>query len=77
MKGITVVNKAVAGSAANNNHKKTTFKNGAPFTHCMSKINNTQEDNPKNNQVVMLMYNSDDYSKTYGRLRQHYRDEPF
>ena len=71
MKGITVVNKAVAGSAANNNHKKITFKNGAPFTHCMSKINNTQEDNPKNNQVVMLMY------KTYGRLRQHYRDEPF
>ena len=43
----------------------------------MSKINNTQEDNPKNNHVVMLMYNSDDYSKTYGRLRRHYRDEPF
>ena len=77
MKGTTVVSKAVAGSAANNNYKIIAFKNGAPFTHCMSKINNPQEDNPKNNHVVMLMYNSNDYSKTYGQLRQHYRYEPF
>ena len=41
---------------------------------CISKINNTQIDNSKDLDVVMLMYNlieySNDYSKTLGVLRQ-------
>ena len=42
---ITVNNTADAGVAANNTNKKIIFKNCAPFTNCISKINNTQIDN--------------------------------
>ena len=38
---ISVNNNAGAGAAANNVGKKVTFKNCAPFTNCISKINNT------------------------------------
>ena len=59
--------------------KEIIFKNCAPFTDCISEINNTQVDNAKDLDVVMLMYNlieySDNYSKTPGSLWQYYRDE--
>ena len=62
---ITVNNTAADGAAANNTNKKVIFKNCAPFTDCISKINNTQVDNTKDVDIVMLMYNliecSDDY----------------
>ena len=65
----------------NNNDKKVVFKNCAPFTDCISEINNTQINNAKNNDAVMAMYDlieySDNYSKTSGSLWQYYRDEPF
>ena len=38
---ITVNNTAADGAAANNTNKKVIFKNCAPFTSCISKINNT------------------------------------
>ena len=38
---ITVNNTAAAGVAANNANKKVIFKNCAPFTNCIIKINNT------------------------------------
>ena len=38
--------------AANNGHKKVIFKNCAPFTYCVSEINNTQIDNAKHLDVV-------------------------
>ena len=38
---ISVNNTAGAGAAANNTNKKVIFKNCAPFTDCISKINNT------------------------------------
>ena len=41
---ITVNNTATAGADANNTNKKVIFKNCAPFTDCISKINNTQID---------------------------------
>ena len=48
------------------------FKNCAPFTNCINKINNAQIDNAKDIDVVMLMYNlleySDDYLETSGSL---------
>ena len=48
------------------------FKNCTAFADCISKIHNTQIDNTKDPDVVMPMYNlikdSDDYSKTSGRL---------
>ena len=37
---ITVNNTVAAGAAANNTDKKVIFKNCAPFTNCISKINN-------------------------------------
>ena len=56
------------------------FKNCAPFTDCISKINNTQVDNAKDIDIVMPMYNlieySDNYSKTSGSLWQYCKDVP-
>ena len=69
---ITVDNTAGAGAAANNINKKVIFKNCAPFTNWISKINNTQIDNAEYIDTVMPMYNlieySDNYSKTSGSL---------
>ena len=44
-----------AGTAANNIGKKVIFKNCAPFTNCISKINNTQIDNAEYIDIVMPM----------------------
>ena len=41
---ITVPNTAAAGAAVNNANKKVIFKNSAPFTDCITKINSTQVD---------------------------------
>ena len=41
------------------------FKNYAPFTNCISKINNTQVDNAKNIDILMQMYNLIKYSDNY------------
>ena len=53
------------------------FKNCAPFTDCISEINNNQIDNAKYVDVVKPMYNlieySDNYLKTSVRLWQYYR----
>ena len=60
--------------------KKRNNKNSAPFTDCISQINNIQLENAKYIDVVMPMYNlieySDNSSKTSGSLWQYYRDEP-
>ena len=77
---ISVNNTAAADADANNTNKKVIFKNCAPFTNCISKINNTQIDNAEYIDIVMPMYNlieySDNYSKTSGSLWQYYKDEP-
>ena len=77
---ISVNNTAAAGATANNTNKKVIFKNCAPFTNCISKINNTEIDNAKDNDVVMPMYNlieySDNYSKTSGSLWQYCKEIP-
>ena len=53
---ITVNNTAADGAAANNTNKKVIFKNCAPFTDCISKINNIQVDNAKDIDIVIPMY---------------------
>ena len=77
---ITVNNTAAQGAAANNTNKKVIFKNCAPFTNCISEINNTQIDNAKDIDIVMPMYNlieySDNYAKTTGSLWQYCKDIP-
>ena len=50
---ITVYNISTAGAAANNTNKKVTTKNCAPFTNCISELNNTQIDNPKDIDIVI------------------------
>ena len=65
---ITVNNTPAADVDANNTNKKVIFKNCAPFTNCISEINNTQVDNAKETSIMIPMYNlieySDNYSKT-------------
>ena len=77
---ITVNNTAADDAAANNDNKKVIFKNCAPFTNCISKINNTDTDNAKYIDIIMAMYNlieySDNYSKTSGSLWPYYKDIP-
>ena len=36
-----------------------------PCTNCLSEINNTQIDNPKDIDIVMPMYNLIEYSNNY------------
>ena len=81
VKGNIIVNNTVAaGAAANNANKKVIFKDCAPFTNCISKINNTQIDNAEYIDIVMLMYNlieyNDNYSKTSGSLWQYCKEMP-
>ena len=77
---ISANNTAAAGAAVNNNDRKAIFKNCAPFTNCISKINNTQIDNANDIDIVMPMYNlieySDNYAKTTGSLWQYCKDIP-
>ena len=77
---ITVNDTAAAGAAANNTNKKVIFKNCAPFTRCISKINNSQIDDAEYIDIVMPMYNfieySDNCSKTSGSLWQYCREIP-
>ena len=77
---ITVNNTAAQGAAANNTNKKVIFKNCAPFTNCISEINNTPIDNAKVIDIVMPMYNlieySDNYAKTTGSLWEYCKDIP-
>ena len=66
---------AAADADANHTNKKVIFKNCAPFTNCISEINNTRADNAKDIDSVMPMYNliehSNNYSKTSGSLWQY------
>ena len=57
------------------------IKNCAPFTDCISRINNTQVNDASYIDVVMPKYNLTDYSDNYlkesGILWQIYRDTSF
>ena len=78
VKGNITVNNTAA--AANNTNKKVIFKNCAPFTNCISKINNTQIDNAEYTDIVMPRYNlieySDKYSNTSGSLWPYCKEIP-
>ena len=57
------------GNAVNNDKKKLIFKNCAPFTDCLSEINNAQLDNANDIGVVMPMYNLLEYSYNYSKTQ--------
>ena len=77
---ITGARNNAAARQADERDKGVTFRNCAPFTKCISRINNTEIDNGKDIDIVMPMYNlieySDNYSKTSGSLWQYYKDDP-
>ena len=59
---ITVLSLVVGGG---NNNMQVVCKNCAPFTNCISDINNAQIDNAKDIDVVMPMYNLIEYTQNY------------
>ena len=69
-----------AAKQADERDKGVTFKNCAPFTRSINRINNTDIDNAHDIDIVMPMYNlieySDNYSKTSRSLWQYYKDDP-
>ena len=80
LKGTITVNNTGTAAAPNNRNKKVAFKNCAPSTNYISKINNTQIDNAKDIDIVMPMYSlieySNNYSETSGSLWQYCKDIP-
>ena len=68
---ITVNNNAGASDAANNIGKKVIFKNFAPFTNCISKINNAQIDNAEYIDIVMPIYNLIEYSDNCNIVKKY------
>ena len=44
------------------------FKNCAPFTNCINKINNTEVDDAQDINIVMSMYNLIEYSDAYSKI---------
>ena len=79
---ITIAGAGADGAArrADERDKGVTFKNWAPFTKCINRINNTEIDNAKDIDIGMPMYNlieySDNYSKPSGSLWQYYKNDP-
>ena len=63
-----------AEKQADERNKGVIFKNCAPFTKCISRINGTDIDNAQDIDIVMPMYSlieySDNYSKKSGSLWQ-------
>ena len=72
---ITGVGNDAAARRPDERNKGVTFKNCAPFTKSISRINNTDIDNAHDIDIVMPMYNlieySDNYSKTSASLWQY------
>ena len=80
MKGDITLKKAATRNFIDTRHRFLAFKNNAPFTNCISNINNVLIDNAKDLDIVMPMYNLLEYSKNYrkttGSFWNYYRDEP-
>ena len=78
---IVIKGKITVANPNNNVYdKKLAFKNNAPFTSCILKINNTLIDNAEDLDMVRPRYNLLNYSKNYKKttcsLFNYYRDEP-
>ena len=59
-----------AGAAVNNTNKKVIFKHCAPFTDCITEINNTQVGDAQKIGIVIPMYNLIEYSDAYSKTIQ-------
>ena len=83
IKGIITITEAgddAVAWRADERNEGVIFHNCAPFTKCISKINDKEIDNAQYIDVVLPIYNlieySYNYSKTSGSLWQYYKDEP-
>ena len=56
-----------AARQAGEREKGVAFKNCAPFTNCVSEINNTQMDNYKDIDIIMPMYKLIEYLYNYAK----------
>ena len=69
-----------ATKQADERDKGATFKNCAPFTKCIKRINNADIDNAQDIDIATPMHNlikyRDSYSKTSGSFWQYYKDDP-
>ena len=66
-----LVKENVNVTAANPNKRKNILiKNCAPFTKCISEINNTQKDKAKYIDTVILMYNLTEYGNNYQKHQE-------
>ena len=63
---------AKAGDNPINVDKEVVFITCAPFTDCISEINNTQIHNAEDIDVVMAMYNLVEYSNNYLKISGSY-----
>ena len=63
----TIIVARQARDNPNNDDKEVVFKNCAPFTSCISEINNTWIDNAKDTDVGMPMYNLTEYSNNFSK----------
>ena len=55
---------------ADEKSKRAIFKNCAPFTDCISEINNTQIDSAKVIDIVISMYNVIKYRNNYSKTSE-------
>ena len=71
---ITITGEGVdaASRKADERDKGVTFKNCAPFTKCISRINNTDIDTAQGIDIVMPMYNLIEYSDSYQKHQEVY-----
>ena len=69
-----------AAKRLDHRNKGIIFKNCAPFTKCISRINGTEINKAQDIDIVMPMSNLieyiGNYSKTSGSLWQYYKDDP-
>ena len=76
---MTITGDDAAARQGDERDKEVTIKNCAPFSKCISTINNTDIGNAHDIDIVMPMYNlieySDNYFKTSGSLWQYYKDD--
>ena len=65
LKELLILQKTNGRRIINISNRFLAFKNNAPFTNCISKINNVLIDNAEDSDVVIPMYNLLEYNKKY------------
>ena len=65
VKGDIILRKITARNFIDTRNRFLAFKNNAPFTNCISKINSVLIDNAEDVDIVIPMYNLLEYSKNY------------